>query len=215
MRALRLREQVASIWLSIIVALTVSAIPIILAVAIHIWKGTDYGNLTRDPVAVADVPIWTGFISQIGIFFWAAAAMVCLFSSVVLPRTPKNARIRLFFFASGALTLLLGLDDAFLLHEEVFPRLGVPEHAVYAAYVGAVMYYLVAFRVTIGDSEFLLLGIALSGFALSVLSDLVAGPFLFEDGVKLLGIVTWLTYYARTTFFACRQAMAENSVTDR
>jgi cellulose synthase/poly-beta-1,6-N-acetylglucosamine synthase-like glycosyltransferase len=210
MRALRLREQVASIWLSIIVALTVSAIPIILAVAIHVWKGTDYGNLTRDPVVVAEVPIWTGFISQIGILLWAAAATVCLFCSTVLTGTPESSRNRLFFLASGALTLLLGLDDAFLLHEEVFPRLGVSEHAVYATYVGAVMFYLVAFRSLIMDSEFLLLGIALLGFALSVLSDLIAGPFLFEDGVKLLGIVTWLMYFSRTAYFTCRRAMANS-----
>lgn len=209
MPSLRIREQLVSCRWAFLVIVVVSAIPLFAAVLLHSWKGMDYGALVRDPVVVANAHVWTGFISQLGIFFWAGAAAICFLASAALTRISVYQEIRRFLLASGALTLFLGLDDIFLFHEEVFPGyLGIPESLLYAVYVGWVSYYLFRFRFAILDTEYLLLLAALSGFALSVLSDLLNGPFLYEDGVKLIGLVAWLTYYSRTSYFAIRRAIA-------
>jgi hypothetical protein len=169
---------------------------------LHIWKGIPIRTLTADPTAIAGAPIYTGFLSQTGIFFWSATAAVCLFSANVLSRSGDNVEIKRFFVVSGMLTLVLGLDDVFLLHEEFFPRFGVPEKVVFMIYAGFVLSYLVGFYSTILNTEWLLLGMALTFFGVSIILDLFEppgiDPFLIEDGAKLMGILSWLAYFFRT-----------------
>ena len=100
------------------------------------------------------------------------------------------------------LTLYLGLDDVFLLHEKVFPRLGVPEEVVLCSYPVFMLFYLFWFYPVILKTEYILLGIALLFFGISVTIDLFDPSdidifFLLEDGVKLVGIVSWLAYFFR------------------
>jgi hypothetical protein len=100
------------------------------------------------------------------------------------------------------LTLYLGLDDVFLLHEEVFPRFGVPEEVVLSCYPVFMLFYLFWFYPVILKTEYVLLGTALLFFGISVTVDLfdlsdIDLFFLFEDGVKLIGIVSWLAYFFR------------------
>lgn len=181
--------------------IAVSAILMGVVLLLHFWKGIPIGKLTRDPAAIDGSPLYTGFLSQIGIFFWAASAAVCMFSAKVLSRHLESLKIKHFLFVSGLLTLVLGLDDVFLLHEEFFPYFGVPEKAVFVSYAGFVLFYLVRFYSIILKTEYLLLGMALVFFGLSVISDLLPphgiDPYLFEDGAKLLGIVSWLVYFFR------------------
>ncbi len=98
------------------------------------------------------------------------------------------------------MTLVLGIDDVFLLHEKVFPWFGVPEEAVVGSYAGFVLFYLVKFYSVILKTEYVLLVMALSFFGLSATLDLVQphGSYLLEDGAKLVGIVSWLAYFFRT-----------------
>ena len=95
--------------------------------------------------------------------------------------------------------MLLGLDDIFLLHESVFPYLGIHEKVVYATYAGLVLFYLVKFYPTILKTEYILLVMALGFFALSVIFDKSSipgiDPYLLEDGVKIAGIVSWMFYF--------------------
>jgi len=159
-------------------------------------------SFTRDPTIVLGGPSYIGFISNIGILFWAFTAAICLFSSVIY-KHDNNQTTSQFLFYSGLLTLWLLLDDMFMLHESFLPNhLMIPEKLVYLGYVTIVLVYLVKFRTEILNYEYATLFIAFSFFALSVLADLLLEQqgfeFLLEDGLKLFGIVTWFIFFFRT-----------------
>jgi hypothetical protein len=80
---------------------------------LHCWNEIPFGDLMRHPTAVARMEFYTGFLSQIGIFFWAAAAAICLCSAWVLRDGRDRHSLRWFLVASGLLTLVLGIDDVF------------------------------------------------------------------------------------------------------
>lgn len=199
--------------------LAVSAVLIGVVLLLHFWKGVPIGRLTRDPTTIIRVPFYTGFLSQIGIFFWAASAAVCMFSAKVLSRHPDCLKIKRFLFVSGLLTLVLGLDDVFLLHEKFFPRFGVPETVVVASYLGFVLFYLVRFYSIILKTDYILLGMALFFFGVSITLDLFdpsgIDPYLYEDGAKLVGIVSWLSYFFCVGAFAVyRNAAQQGAASD-
>lgn len=197
-RVLRLLQASS---LPMAVAFTISFSLIAVTVFIHFWAGVPVGDLTRDPVAVTGGAVYIGFLSQTGIFFWAASAAVCLFTAHVLARRPDVAPARNFFFAAGLLSLLLGIDDVFLLHERLLPGLGIPELVVYGTYVALILLWLVRYRGIMMRSEYVLLGMALAFFGISVMADAlnpdVPGRVLLEDGAKITGIVSWLVYFFR------------------
>ena len=195
-------ERLRSSWRVINLIIAVSAIFLGAVLLLYYWRGIPIGNLTRDPITVAGVPPYTGFISQISIFFWSASAAVCIFSTKVLLELQYKIKITRFFLMSGVLTLILGIDDAFLLHEQFFPYFGVPEKVVLGSYGVFLLFYLFKFYKIILKTEFILLVMALIFFGLSIMLDLFQRhgvySFLLEDGAKLVGIVSWLAYFFRT-----------------
>ena len=70
-------------------------------------------SFTRDPTVVLGGPSYIGFISNIGILFWAFTAAICLFSSVI-HKQGNNQATSQFLLYSGLLTLWLLLDDLLL-----------------------------------------------------------------------------------------------------
>ena len=157
---------------------------------------------TRDPTVVLGGPSYVGFISNIGMLFWAFTAAICLFTSLIRHHN-YNRITSQFLLYSGLLTLWLLLDDMFMLHDSFLPNhLMIPEKFVYLGYVIIVLAYLVKFRAEILCHEYATLLIAFCFFALSVLADLLMEQqglvFLFEDGFKLFGIVTWFIFFFRT-----------------
>lgn len=181
------------------VILAVSAVLVGMVLFLHLWKGIPIGRLTRDPAAISGSPFYVGLLSQIGIFLWSAAAAICLFSANGLSHT-GNLKVKPFLIVSGLMTLVLGLDDAFLIHEEVMPHFfGVPPEAVFVSYALLILLFLVVFNSVILKTEYVLLVMALICFGASVASDVFESPgYLFEDGAKLVGIVSWLAYFFRT-----------------
>jgi hypothetical protein len=202
-----------SSWPIIGLILAVSAVLIGAGLLLHFWVGIPISELTRDPTAIVGEPLYTGYLSQIGIFFWSASAAVCMFSATVLSRSLDNLKIKHFLLVSGMLTLVLGLDDLFLLHEVFFPYFGIPENAILVSYAGFVLFYLVRFFSIILKTEYILLGMALVFFGVSVTLDLFKlhsiDPYLFEDGAKLVGILGWLAYFFRTGISAVSHNAAQ------
>jgi hypothetical protein len=141
-------------------------------------------------------------LSNIGVVIWSAAAGVCFFTYGIIRARGSGDANPHFFLAAGLITLLLLLDDLFMLHEVVFPvHLGVPEDVVYATHACLLLWFLVWFRSVILQSSFLLLVLAFAGFSVSIGVDLTAslyfvpGLYVFEDGGKLFGIVSWTGYF--------------------
>ena len=178
----------------------VSAVLLGAVLLLHSWKNIPIGRLTGDPVALAaGLPVYSGFLSQIGILFWSASASICFFCRKVLHRSHVDKELKRFLTVSGAFTLWLALDDMFLFHETVLPILGIPQNAVLGSYVVFTLAYLFTFRRTILETNFLVLVFSLSFFAMSVILD-VFKPFkysltFFEEGAKLVGLVGWTVYF--------------------
>lgn len=193
-------KQARSSWLAFAFIAAGSAVLIGAVLFMHQRWSVPMGTLTQDPLFHR--PVYVGFLSQSGILLWAAAAAVCLTVAATLHAYGGGRAERRFFVSAGLLTVFLCLDDAFMLHDVVLPdHLGIPEQAVYAAYVGLVLAFLGVFFGRILESEYLVLGVAFVFFAVSILADIRElpwlDPFLLEDGAKAIGIVAWLTYFSR------------------
>ena len=169
---------------------------------VTLQTGIRVSDLTRDPVSVMDVPLYTGLLSNIGILLWSFTAAICLFSHALLRKNTDAREWSSFLLLAGLLTSLLLLDDLFLLHERLFPdHFHIPQNAVLAGYVLITALYVARFKTTILKTDFLLLLFAFGFFGLSLLIDVgivsVRGSYFFEDGLKLFGIVSWFAYFAR------------------
>lgn len=171
----------------------------------------DHGYLTRDTTAIASLPPYAGLLSTFGFFLWAAAGAIAAFAGWILHvrRDPRKG-LRNFLLVSGILTLLLGLDDAFLIHDDIIPiRLGLKEWPFLLAFPAVTLFVLVKSWAVILLTDYLLLGLALGMLGLSLLIDLHSAlfdnmpilgvdHFLAEDGTKFIGMVAWLCYFWRT-----------------
>ncbi len=154
--------------------------------------------LFRDQSASLEAHRFIGLFSQIGILIWSLGAGSLLLACLVA------ARAKAFLKYSLVLTILLLLDDAFLIHELAGERVGgLGETAVYVLYGLLVLLYLIRFYRVILQSHFLLLVLALGAFGGSVTVDSIPELgtlvdrdllFLIEDGCKMMGIVFWTTY---------------------
>lgn len=188
---------------------------LVLLVILKLQNRISVQTLTRDVSAVANAPFYSGAISNLGVLVWGAAVAITWFSFSLLREIGVNKEFSRFFLFSSGLTSILLLDDLFLVHEQVFPKyLNVPEKLVFVGYGIIILLYLVKFRKTILKTDFLLLILAFGFFGLSVVIDLlpivesrlgIEDQFLLEDGFKLLGILSWLTYYAKACAAALKQ----------
>ena len=195
MRSLSPRYKSTILSLGLIAA--TSAILFGIAISIHAYEDVPLHDLTRDPTAIAEIPFYMGFLSQVGLLFWSAAVATCFFSFAVIPKYRNSIKIRSFLLATALLTMLFGLDDAFLLHETVLPyHMGIPEDITYIFYGFLSAAYVVKFYRILFSTEYLLMILALAFLGVSISLDffnLGVSPF-FEDGAKLMGIMSWLAY---------------------
>lgn len=155
----------------------------------------------EDPASITDTPFYTGVFSNIGILLWCASATVCLLSSAILFKAGGDKNIRSFFLYSGLMISVLLLDDFFLLHETVFPDyLHIPQNLILAGYGLMALLYVLRFRKMLLDLEQLPLFFAFGFLGLSVFFDVlpfrIPAHLLFEEGSKLLGIASFLVYFA-------------------
>jgi len=172
-------------------------------------------RFTGDPTVILGGRPFTGVISNVGVLFWCATSAICFFSFAIYGKT-RNALTARFLLFSGLLTLLLLLDDLFVLHETIFPvYFHIPQTAVYLGYLILISMYFYKFKEIIAETEYTLLFIACSFFGVSVISDIFLPQkgleYLVEDGFKLFGIVTWFIYFIRTCFIQIQEAVPGQS----
>lgn len=157
-------------------------------------------TLTRDPAAILNTHIFYGILTFAGIICWAAAAATGLLVSLVIPRSLDTQAMRMFFLSEALLSLILLADDLLLLHERVLPQLGVPEQLVVMGYLLLLLLFLFYFRWQIIASDYILLLLALAGFAGSVVIDQIfefsEAAIFIEDSMKFVGVLFWMTYFA-------------------
>ena len=174
-----------------------------LAVAVKYRFNVPWYVVMGDPATATGSPFFAGFVSNVGAVMWAAIATVFLFRFHLDCRPGRPSEWTRFLLWSGLFAALVGSDDLFLLHEELFPKyLSIPQVVVVATYGVLAIAYLGRFRTQIARTAYPLFLLALGLLGVSVALDqiadrwevyLPAGPFI-EDGAKLLGIGTWLSY---------------------
>lgn len=157
-------------------------------------------DLMSDPVELTGTPWYLGGVAALNLFLWAAAAALLLVAAVGLWTRERGLAAAM--GAIGLLTVLVALDDRFLVHELVLPHFGVPEIVSYVAYGVLAAGLVAAFgRVLLAQPEAWLLVLALLGMGASVGLDLTGIDStvrrVAEETAKMVGAVA-LTVFPAT-----------------
>ncbi|MDJ0615539.1 MAG: hypothetical protein QNJ63_02130 [Calothrix sp. MO_192.B10] len=202
-------------WLIFVKIYTPILLFLLLVIFLNFVTGIPISKFTRDPAAIADINPFFGLVSNIGILLWCGTVSICFFSSTIIRK--YNQHIDLykvrdfsnFLMIAGFITLILLLDDLFLFHELVFPIfLKIPGKFLYASYAIIISWYFFRFRNIIIKTEWTFLFLSLLCFGTSIIIDALRDildisiyqAHLFEDGFKLLGIFSWLSYFVKVSF---------------
>ena len=170
--------------------------------------------LTRDIFATTQAPVYTGFLSNIGIFTWCVTFTVCIFTFFLIkPTNSQERKVKAFIGLSGLISLWMMIDDFFMLHEEVFPNIiGISEKWVMVVKLSLVFLHLIYFsKLILKSTPFKILALALLLFVCSLGVDFLplevdyAGNqsnfiFILEDGSKLIAIETWCFYFCKVCY---------------
>jgi hypothetical protein len=203
-RALRLdvfRSASLPIWAALCVVLGA-------AVIARAHFQIPFQHTMGDPATVAGWPFYLGFVSNVGAVLWAAAASIFLFSFCVHRSSGGDAEWGRFLLCSGLFVGVLGLDDLFMLHDEVFPDyLSISQSLVVASYAGLAALYVARFASVIAQTAYPVFVVAMGMLAASAALDQIqdffpttlTGRGFSEDAAKLLGIGTWLSYAIHTS----------------
>lgn len=206
-----LKHQIVRLWPVLAVSFALGALVLVDVYTFSRATGIPGSRLTRDVADVYDTGFYAGLLSNLSNLLWSAATAICFFTLTLLARDNRHRQASWFLFWSGLLCLLLTLDDTFLLHEEVFPvYFHVPEFVVYGGYMVTFAIYLSYFIRRILTTDYVFFLVALVFLGLSAAADQLL-PFsnretFFEDGLKFMGIVFWLAYFALTAATILRDA---------
>lgn len=182
------------------VLLPVSAVLVII-LGVAYTSDVPVTDLLRDPSATLDGDWYVGLISIAGVALWAAAAAICLLCLWAGP-TPGQRSLLL---AGGITSVILGADDAFLLHEAIKNIIGIPSPVTIGVYgVIAIVLFWRAWPYLKTRPDVVVFVVAVALFAVSVVldaageADLPTPPYsaVIEDMAKFLGLVTWVTFFA-------------------
>jgi hypothetical protein len=158
---------------------------------------------TREPADALHAPAYVGALSNLGALLWAIGATASLLTWLVLSRSARSPLLW-----GGLLTALLLADDFFQLHDDYYPSLGIPQRGANAAYFLLTVVYLVVFRdwLRARSGWMLLLAFGLLGLS-AALDSAFRDQDAVEDATKLLGIVTWATFFVLTSLDELRRAL--------
>lgn len=167
-----------------------------------------------DLPALIGIPGTSGMVSGVGIALWYVAGSVCWFAAGLQHDREKRVGLRLI----GTLSVWLGLDDEFMLHEEVLPQLfglspSVMQPLLYCLY-GLLLLGCLRRLPELWHSEenrtfFASLFCLGASIAVDVLKDSGRFPprsrmaldegfaMWVEESLKLLGIVAWTLFWWR------------------
>lgn len=217
-----------TIWRPLAWGAAAAAMALMLAIALAKWRfGIPVRYFTTEPTTAAQ-ELWgtveltpaTGFVSQLGLMAWSMAAGIYLLGAVVRgqvnPVSGVLAGMDRFLAMGALLTLWLVIDDAFMVHDAVGPRLGVGELPFHAITLLGTAAWLWLFRASIrsGPWRILLAALVFLGMSLAVdqffevvLPHTVDADWesLIEDGFKLVGVLLWACYAAAETSFSLTQ----------
>ena len=173
----------------------------VLALLLSAAAGIRPQLVIRDLAQTCDTALGVGFLSSVGYLLWISAAAIALFGALS-GAVDVRGRARQLLLSGGVFSLLLCLDDMFLLHDRY-----IGSGFLYSLYAVFALLILLRFRSqvqTLGGGSFLL-AVVLLGLSVIIdqLQELIPVDYstlqLFEEGVKFLGIATWLAFWWQAT----------------
>lgn len=178
-----------------LIAVLLNAVCLTVALLIGASYDIKPSALYRDPAAVVEAKFAIGWFSNLGAVLMFATATVCLFAACILRWTEPLP-------AFGVLTLMLATDDLFMIHDGVFPFVGLPGTILYGLYAGGAVVWIARFPDEILRTRWPIFVTALAFLGMSAVADVVVDhvglhgevAYLVEDTSKLMGIVFWTSY---------------------
>lgn len=166
-------------------------------VALASWfLGEPAAVFTREPQEVLKGPLYVGSFSNLGGIVWFGAAAIMSFAGSLKP-LDRGALI-----LAALLTWAMGLDDVFMLHDRVYPKLYLNERFVSAAYFAVVGVIVLRYYRQLAYSTLVGMAIAVICWMLSAVLDLFFNQIgqLAEDGIKFIGITVWAAAWTRQAY---------------
>ena len=188
----------------ILITLLWVALPALLfyggSVLVLLNSGFSMMQILRDSAQQSGLSSFLGFVSNIGVWMWVSSVAICCFSLLCKGSRSPRANTELLVLLA-MLSLLLAVDDFFLLHERY-----VYQKGIFLFYAICALSLLVRhYRWIIKNDGFAFL---LSGMLLasSVIIDMKQRKFsldyeyvqLIEEGCKFVGAALWLYFCGRT-----------------
>jgi hypothetical protein len=160
--------------------------------------GAPMGVLLKDPnsLAMPPNPWYFGFIELASGLILVSCGASTIFAATLAKREWKT-----FLYSGGIITIVLGLDDVYMLHETI------SERSLYLVYGIVVPAFLVLNRRAVLASPFPLLLFSIAMLAASVLVD-TANDWQYlripdaEEFVELFGFCFWYSYFIATSRLA-------------
>lgn len=195
--------QLSEIWKTLIPGIFISLGGAGFTLLVARLTGNPVWKLSTDPADVEQYPLYIGMLSNWGVILWTAAATICLFSAVILKHQKAPDGTFNFLAVSGIFSLTLGLDDLYMMHDRLLPKLfHISEIFFYILYFLSLLIYLGYFASQILKYNYILLMISLLLFIVSRPAFILFRRFgIFTnlaDMFKYFGIVFWLAFFYRT-----------------
>jgi hypothetical protein len=151
---------------------------------------------TREPQAVLKGSFYVGSFSNLGCVIWFSAAAILSFAASLKP-VNRGALV-----LAALLTWAMGLDDMFMLHDRVYPKLYLNETLVSALYFGVIGVIVLRYFRQLARSTLAGIAIAVGFWVLSAAFDLFFNNIgqLAEDGSKFIGIAVWAAAWIRQAY---------------
>jgi hypothetical protein len=167
------------------------------------YSGFALEEILKEPPMVTNTSSLTGFVSNIGNFIWVASFSICFFT-IYSHRQILSYEHKELLFLTGFLSLLLCIDDFFMIHD-----LYVDQHLCYLVYAISAFALLGRHFKLIIKIEGLVFFIACFFLAWSVFTDITQDFYpistrvvqIFEEGFKFIGISAWLYYCIKISLF--------------
>lgn len=199
----------------LLLPLVMSLGALLLALLASHHTGLNLAEISDDAALSAKRGWLIGALSTLGNVLLAIAVGMSLLAVSLRKHFGAGRRRTSASFWLGCCSLLLLLDDAFLLHEGLLLQVfGIPEVLTQMLIGAVVIGVLMLFRQAIAGSLFFALP-AVMCWAISVLSDSFLdgqqlAALVIEDGFKLLGICLWLQFSFDVARRSLRQLIRDN-----
>ena len=206
---------------NILRALSVAALPglviYVLAISLSAMAGIKGILVIRDLAQTCDSPLGVGLISNLGYLLWIATAAIALFTAYATP-TYNQHKLKDLLLCGGWFSFILCIDDMFLLHDRY-----IGQTFLYVVY--AIFAFLIVFKfrdqLLKNGGEIFILAATLLAFSVLTdkfqrdITDIIPIKYetiqLFEEGVKFLGITTWLYFWWSASSKFIRKAVVHQN----